>query len=167
VKGKVTGSAGTNVQASAIEVRRPNEILLEGSPDAIDPAGIPSHFWERTWRSTISPVPGRDGDGPEPIRACRPFDRTQPSAWRGFRRHGPVGQGLGDEARASDPGPASSVTAQGAASAVAFPAYNRPWPSRDRRSTGQRQNTDYFLPGGIQTDGRPSSRTSPSGRSLL
>jgi len=40
VKGTVVGTAGTTVQASAIHVMRPNEVLMEGAPDkgSIDPS---------------------------------------------------------------------------------------------------------------------------------
>ena len=154
VKGKVTGSAGTNVQASSIEVRRPNEILLEGSPDAIDPAGNTITLLGKTVEVDEFTL-FRDGTGTvrnqfgladlstgHTVRVAGVFDDTVPS-----------GKVLATKLERLTLVPASSVTAQGAASAVAFPAYTVLGLPGIVVSTGQRQNTDYFLPGGIQTDG--------------
>jgi len=59
----------TNVQASAIEVRRPNEILLEG----LRTPSIRGEYHHTSGKDgggrRFPPVPGWDGDGPEPIRA--------------------------------------------------------------------------------------------------
>jgi hypothetical protein len=153
VKGKITGSAGTNVQASAIAVRRPNEILLEGSPDAIDPAGNTLTLLGMTVEVDDFTL-FRDGTGMvryqfglddlstgHTIRVAGVFDSAVPS-----------GNVLATKLERLTLVPASSVTAQGAVSAVASPSYTVLGLPGVVVSTGQRQNTDYFLLGGIQTD---------------
>ena len=154
VKGKVIGSAGTNVQASAIAVRRPNEILLEGSPDAVDPAGNTITLLGKTvevddftlFRDGTGTVRNRFGladlSTGHTIRVAGVFDGAVPS-----------GKVLATKLERLTLVPASSVTAQGAVSGVAFPAYTVLGLPGIVVSTGQRQNTDYFLLGGIQTDG--------------
>ena len=154
VKGKVIGSAGTNVQASAIEVRRPNEILLEGSPDAIDPVGNTITLLGKTVEVDDFTL-FRDGTGTvrnqfgladlstsHTIRVAGVFDSAVPS-----------GKVLATKLERLTLVPASSVTAQGAVSAVAAPAYTVLGLPGIVVLTGQRQNTDYFLLGGIQSDG--------------
>lgn len=154
VKGRVTGSAGTAVQASAIAIRRPNEILLEGPPDAIDPVGNTITLLGKTVEVDDFTL-FRDGTGTvrnqfgladlstaHTIRVVGVFDRAVPS-----------GKVLATKLERLALFPSSSVTAQGAVSAVAFPAYTVLGLPGIVVSTGQRQNTDYFLPGGIQTDG--------------
>jgi len=154
VKGKVIGSAGTNVQASAIAVRRPNEILLEGSPDAIDPVGNTLTLLGKTVEVDDFTL-FRDGTGTvrnqfgladlspgHTIRVAGVFDSAVPS-----------GKVLATKLERLSLVPASSVTAQGTVSALASPAYTVLGLPGIVVSTGQRQNTDYFLLGGIQTDG--------------
>jgi len=154
VKGKVIGSAGTNVQASAIELRRPNEILLEGSPDAIDPVGNTITLLGKTVEVDDFTL-FRDGTGTvrnqfglddlstsHTIRVAGVFDSAVPS-----------GKVLATKLERLTLVPASSVTAQGAVSAVAAPAYTVLDLPGIVVLTGQRQNTDYFLLGGIQSDG--------------
>jgi hypothetical protein len=154
VKGKVTGSAGTTVQASAIAMRMPNEILLEGSPDAIDPAGntitllgmtveVDDFTLFRDGTGTVRDQFGlADLSTDHTVRVAGVFDRAVPS-----------GKVLATKLERLALVPASSVTAQGVVSAVAFPAYTVLGLPGIVVSTGQRQNTDYFLLGGIQTDG--------------
>ena len=154
VKGKVIGSAGTNVQASSIEVRRPNEILLEGSPDAIDPVGNTITLLGKTVEVDDFTL-FRDGTGTvrnqfgladlstgHTIRVAGVFDSAVPS-----------GKVLATKLERLTLVPATSVTAQGAVSAVASPAYTVLGLPGIVVFTGQRQNTDYFLLGGIQSDG--------------
>jgi len=154
VRGKVTGSAGTTVQASAIAIRGPNEILLEGPPDAIDPAGNNITLLGMTVEVDDFTL-FRDGTGTardqfgladlstgHTVRVIGVFDRAVPS-----------GKVLATKLERLALVPASIVTAQGAVSAVAFPAYTVLGLPGIVVSTGQRQNTDYFLPGGIRTDG--------------
>ena len=154
VKGKVTGSAGTTMKASAIAVRSPNEILLEGSPEAIDPEGNTVTLLGKTVEVDDFTL-FRDGTGTvriqfgladlstgHTVRVAGIFDRTFPS-----------GKVLATKLERLALVPASSVASQGAVSAVAFPTYTVLGLPGIVVSTGQKQNTDYFLLGGIQTDG--------------
>jgi hypothetical protein len=63
--------------------------------------------------------------------------------------------------------PASSVTAQGIVSDAAFPAYTILGLPGIVVSTGERQNTDYLLPGGIRTDGATFFQNLPIGTIVI
>jgi len=154
VKGKITGSTGTTVQASAIAVRSPNEILLEGSPDAIDPAGSTITLLGMTVEVDDFTL-FRDGTG----TVRNQFGLADLSTGHTVRVAGvfdgaaPPGRVLATKLERLALVPASSVTAQGAVSAVASPSYTVLGLPGIVVSTGQRQNTDFFLLGGFQTDG--------------
>jgi hypothetical protein len=154
VTGKVTVSAGTTVEATAVAMRSPSEILLEGSPEAIDTAGNTVTLLGATVEVDDFTL-FRDGTGTvreqfgladlstgHTVRVAGVFDRAVPS----------------DRVKATKLERlslvrASSVTAQGTVSDVAFPAYTVLGIPGIVVSTGVKQNTDYFLPGGIRTDG--------------
>lgn len=154
VKGKVTGSAGTNVQASTIGVRGPNEILLEGSPDAIDPVGKTITLLGKTVEVNDFTL-FRDGTG----TVRDQFGLADLSTGHTIRVAGvfdgavPPGKVLATKLERLTLVPAVSVTAQGAVSAVTSPSYAVLGLPGIVVSTGQRQNTDYFLLGGTQSDG--------------
>jgi len=153
VKGKVTGSAGTNVQASSIEVRRPNENSSEGS-DAIDPREYHHTSGKDGGVDSSSPCSGTGRDGRGTIRVLPTFrPDTSVRAVPGFRRHGPVGKGLGDDTRASDPGPRRVPSPRREQPTAVPSGLHRPWPSRDRRSTQGRAEHGLFPARGSATDG--------------
>jgi hypothetical protein len=168
VTGKVTGSAGTTVEARAIAVRSPNEILLEGSPDAIDPAGNTVTLLGATVEVDEFTL-FRDGTGTvrnqfgladlstgHTVRVAGVFDRAVPS-----------GKVKATKLERLALVPASSVTAQGIVSDAAFPAYTILGLPGIVVSTGERQNTDYLLPGGIRTDGATFFQNLPIGTIVI
>jgi hypothetical protein len=154
VKGRIAGTAGTTVRATSVVVRSPNEVLLEGSPESVDPAGNALKLLGKTVEvdefTLFRDATGlaRNGFGLSDIspghtvRAVGVFDGTV------F-----PGKVVATALTRLTLSPASSVTAQGEVSAVDFPTCNILGLPGILVSTGFQQNTSYFLFGGIPTDG--------------
>jgi len=153
MKGRVAGSAGTTVQATAMSVRSPSEVLLEGSPEAIDPSGNTLTLLGKTVEVDDFTV-FRDGTGTvrknfglsdlstgQTVRAVGVFDGTVSP-----------GKVVATKLERLALTPAITVTAQGAVSAVAFPTYTILGLPGIVVTTGQNLNTSYFLAGGVSTD---------------
>jgi len=154
-KGTVVGTAGTTVQASAILVMRPNEVLMEGAPDngSIDPsAGTMKLLGQKVAVDDLTLF--RDGTGTvrndfglahlltnNTVRVVGFFDGTVPP-----------GKIVAAKLERLSMAPASTVTAQGALSASAFPTYTILGTPGILVSAGLKSNTDYFLKGGVPTD---------------
>ena len=153
VKGAVSGSAGTTVQSTSIAVLSPNEVLLEGSPSAISPSGGTLTLLGKTVEVDDFTL-FRDGTG----TVRKDFGLSSLSTLHTVRVVGffdgtvSPGKIVATKLERLSMAPASTVTAQGALSASAFPTYTILDLPGIVVSTGLKPNTDYFLKGGVPTD---------------